>query len=224
MMNIKYSTLLFIGGFLVGCGGASDEGAQETNNQETAVEAPASSCTFTLGESAASVYWTAYKHTDKIDVKGKMDSVVVTGTEMGSDPLSVLATGIIHIYTSSVNSKDEVRDKKLREIYFGSMTNTEAIEGSLQSWAGSDSYGSCKLTLKMNDQEQEVSGKYTVSDNVVQIRFTMEPKNWGADDAITKLGEACAEKHTGEDGKTVFWPDVDLLVEVTLDKDCPDPA
>ncbi|MBL4577313.1 MAG: hypothetical protein JKX74_02505 [Flavobacteriales bacterium] len=224
MMNIKYSTLLFIGGFLVGCGGASDDGAQETNNLETAVEAPAPSCTFALGESATNVYWTAYKHTDKIGVKGKMDSVVVTGTEIGSDPLSVLATGIIHIYTSSVNSKDEVRDKKLREIYFGSMANTEAIEGSLQSWAGSDSYGSCKLTLKMNDHEQEVSGKYTVSDNVVQIRFTMEPKNWGADEAITKLGEACAEKHTGKDGKTVFWPDVDLLVEVTLDKDCPDPA
>ena len=221
-MQVKYTTLFLFSALFMSCGTETIDDAEVTSIDEPQAEQPASRCSYTLGESATNVYWTAYKHSGKVGVKGKMDSVVVTGTKTGSNPMEALENGKVLIYTASINSKDAVRDKKLREIYFGSMNNTEAIEGNLVSWEGSDERGNCTFRLKMHDVEKPVTAEYVVEDDVVQIRFTIEPIEWEADEAFTKLGEACAEKHTGEDGETVFWPDVDLLIEVALDKDCPD--
>ena len=223
-MQIKYVAILIASGFLISCGRESSTDAVEGATDEPSVAAPAAECEYTLGDNATSVYWTAYKHTGKIAVKGKMDSVVVTGTETASSPIDALTNVNVMIYTASINSKDDVRDKKLREIYFGSMANTEVITGNLLSWEGSGVKGSCTFNLTMNDNAQQVTGSYIVDDVTVQIRFTIEPDSWGAEEAIAKLGAACAEKHTGEDGETVFWPDVDILIEVVLNKECPDPV
>ena len=129
----------------------------------------------------------------------------------------------IKIWSNSVNSKDPVRDKKLKEIYFGGMANTAFIQGSVKSFQGSETYGRCTFALVMNDVEREVSGKYTTDETKVQLRFTLVPEEWYAKEAVDALGEACSEKHTGKDGETVFWPEVDVLVELVLNKDCPDP-
>lgn len=223
-MQIKYVAILILSGFLISCGRESATEAVEGATDDPSVAATAPECAYTLGDNATSVYWTAYKHTGKIAVKGKMDSVVVTGTETASSPQEALTNAKVQIYTASINSKDEIRDKKLREIYFGSMANTEVITGELISFEGSDVEGTCTFNLALNDTTQKIVGSYIVDGIKVQIRFTIEPVSWGAEVAIAKLGEACAEKHTGEDGKTVFWPDVDILVEVALHKDCPDPV
>ena len=222
--NIKYLVLLTSFSFLISCGDQSVEDTTETNIEEPAPAATEPECSFTLGDDATSVYWTAFKHTAKLEVKGQMDSIVVTNTATATSVMDALTGAQVQIFTSSINSKDEVRDKKLREIYFGSMSNTEPIVGNLISSEGTGTEGTCTFSLTMNDFEQTVTGEYIVEDATVQIRFTIEPNQWGAQEAITKLGEACAEKHTGEDGETVFWPDVDLLIEVALTKDCPDAA
>jgi len=224
MMQIKYVAILLLSGFLISCGRESSTDAIEGAIDEQSEKAPAPECEYTLGDNATSVYWTAYKHSGKIEVKGKMDSVVVTGTGTASTPVDALSNARVQIYTASINSKDDVRDKKLREIYFGSMANTEIITGELISFEGSDVEGTCTFNLAMNDTTQNIAGSYIVDGITVQIRFTIEPVSWGTEEAIAKLGEACAEKHTGKDGKTVFWPDVDILVEVALHKDCPDPV
>lgn len=223
MKNLTYSLIILVAALLMGCG--NDKSAEVTDfKEQSSNDAPAAVCNYSLKENTASVYWTAYKHTAKVGVKGQMDSVIVNGTETATSAMDALANATVEIYTSSINSKDEVRDQKLREIYFGSMSNTETIVGSLISWEGSETAGSCLFSLILNDNNQDVTGAYIVEDATVQVRFTMEPNQWGTEDAIAKLGEACAEKHTGEDGKTVFWPDVDILIEVALDKDCPDPS
>ncbi|HIA05812.1 MAG TPA: hypothetical protein EYN71_03730 [Flavobacteriales bacterium] len=223
-MQIKYVAILIASGFLISCGRESATETVEGATDDPSVTAPAPECAYTLGDNATNVYWTAYKHTGKIAVKGKMDSVVVTGTETASSPIDALTNANVTIYTASINSKDDIRDKKLREIYFGSMTNTKVISGNLLSWEGSGVEGTCTFNLAMNDTAQQVTGSYIVDDVTVQIRFTIEPGSWGVEDAIAKLGAACAEKHTGEDGETVFWPDVDILIEVALNKECPDPV
>ena len=223
-MQIKYVAILIASGFLISCGRESATETVEGATDDPSVTAPAPECAYTLGDNATNVYWTAYKHTGKIAVKGKMDSVVVTGTETASSPIDALTNANVTIYTASINSKDDIRDKKLREIYFGSMTNTKVISGNLLSWEGSGVEGTCTFNLAMNDTAQQVTGSYIVDDVTVQIRFTIEPSSWGVEDAIAKLGAACAEKHTGEDGETVFWPDVDILIEVALNKECPDPV
>ena len=223
-MQIKYVAILVASGFLISCGRESATETVEGATDDPSVTAPAPECAYTLGDNATNVYWTAYKHTGKIAVKGKMDSVVMTGTETASSPIDALTNANVMIYTASINSKDDIRDKKLREIYFGSMTNTKVISGNLLSWEGSGVEGTCTFNLAMNDTAQQVTGSYIVDDVTVQIRFTIEPGSWGVEDAIAKLGAACAEKHTGEDGETVFWPDVDILIEVALNKECPDPV
>jgi len=223
-IQIRYISILVLVGCFMSCERQASKDTTESGGDEQAEAAPAPECNYTLGANATSVYWTAYKHSGKVAVKGKMDSVVVTGTESASTPADALSNAKVHIYTASINSKDDVRDKKLREIYFGTMANTEIISGDLISLEGSSTEGKCTFNLAMNDTTQMVVGSYIVNGVTVQIRFTIEPVSWSAEDAIAKLGEACAEKHTGEDGKTVFWPDVDILVEVVLDKDCPDPV
>ena len=206
---------------LMSCGGGSNQSNE--NNLDTVGQntgAKMEICSYSYNPKTTTLHWTAFKHTDRAAVKGMFDSVEVSGTQTASSPAMAAKNVSFRIFTAGINSNDLVRDAKIKAHYFGNIANTTIITGMINSLEGSDEAGNCDLTLKLNDIEKEVAGSYLVEGDTLQIKCTLDMNEWGCQKAIAALQKACDEKHTGADGKTVFWPDVEILVKTTLTKTC----
>lgn len=198
-----------------------------TETEETEVSETAASevivvdkCIYLYDHGSTGIYWTAYKHSAKVAVQGILDSIEVTGADKSENLLDLLKNTSFVIYSSSIDSKDPIRDEKIRNFFFGNMINGETISGEITSVIGDESDGDGTINLKINDLEKEVPFVYEIEGEVVKIRCSLDFNNWNCTKSLDELHKACEEKHTGEDGKSIFWPTVDVLIETTLQIEC----
>ena len=197
-----------------------------SNNTEIASE-PAEqketitqTCKYSYDNASTHLYWTAFKHSGRVEVKGQMDSLKVNGTVAAGTIINAIKNASIIIYPGSVDSKDPGRDQKINSFFFGSMIATEEITGSIKSIDGSNKNGTGIISLTLNNVSQDVKMEYVIEEETIQFRCDLDFMDWKCTDAIANLQKACEEKHTGIDGKTVFWPNAKILIETTLIKDC----
>ena len=83
-------------------------------------------------DSTATVKWTAYKTTDKLPVSGVFNIVNITKSVGGKTPQSALNNLEFSIPVSSIFSKNEERDGKLKKLFFGVMASTSLLTGTIQ--------------------------------------------------------------------------------------------
>jgi len=166
------------------------------------------------------VKWTAFKTSAKKGVGGKFTSVNVTGGDKSTKIVDVLKTVKFNINTSSTNTGDEGRDAKIVKHFFGTMDATDLIVGQVKSAEGTNEAGTCIMFLTLNGTEKEVTLDYKVVDATITLTGGINVNDWNGSDALAALNEVCKDLHKGEDGKSVTWPDVDLMIETTLKKDC----
>lgn len=199
---------------ITSCGGGN-ESTTENEVKDTVAAEPV--CTYSYNHSTTGVYWTAFKFTEKTGVKGKFDSIEVSGY---SDNVETV-TDLVHntsftIYTSSVNSENLERDQKIMESFFGKMVNTSAITGTIMGVV--DNIATIKL--KLNNIEKEITGKVTMEGELMKINVALNMNDFNGQDAIASLNKVCNDLHKGTDGKSVLWPDVEVIIETTLNKTC----
>lgn len=194
---------------------------QNSENQSTEEQAKESeiskkeAATYAYDNGQTSVNWTAYKFTEKVGVSGVFEDVEITGTQEGSTPEEVFTNAEFTIPVSSINSNNEGRDHKIQEFFFGKLENSAEMTGKMVSF---NDDGSATFTLSLNGMDQEVTGKYEVSDNVMALKSDIDVSAWGAESGIASLNKVCDELHKGEDGKSVLWPDVTISIRATMDK------
>ncbi len=165
--------------------------------------------TYTLDVNKTSVYWTAYKTSDKVPVKGKFTEVTLENVENALSMRAALNGLKFTIPVSSIFSKDTIRDGKLKKFFFGVMKNTTLISGELKITDNSNGV----VALTMNGLNKELPFIYNVSGKgVITILATMDLNNWNAQEALTSLNNACKDLHTGKDGVTKTWNDVAIRV------------
>jgi len=174
-------------------------------------------CTYTFSTDSTEIIWAAYKFNDRAAVKGSFDSVLISGGQKSEKALNSLNGIRFSINTSSVNSNDMGRDKKISGIYFGAL-NTTDITGSIDSV--DHDMKRAILSLTMNGIEIKRKVEFSLKGNVAELNANIDVKDWNGSEAIKALNKACEEKHTGKDKESVLWPDVDVLVRTRLIKDC----
>ena len=200
---------------LTACGGGeenSDETADESN------ESAEAACTYSYDEGTTVLTWTAFKLTERVGVNGTFDEINVTANDGAEDMYEVLSGATFEIPVATVNSQDPVRDPKIRDFFFGNMAETSNISGSMVSMSASGG----TVSITMNGVAVEYDGEVKTEDETITFLTTINITDFQAQTALDSLGEACAEKHTGEDGVRKFWTDVDIAVKTTLKKDCPE--
>lgn len=199
--------------FFISCGTESkQETTSQTEKQQEFV------CTYSYVHDSTRVNWTAYKFTEKKGVKGTFDSVVVEGVANGAiSPLDVFANVSFRILSSSVNTNDAARDKKILNYFFGKMIATNEISGKMVSV---NEKGEAEVLIKMNNVEHNVQGVFTIKENKVSLQVEINMNHWNGQEAIASLNKECYELHKGDDGKSVLWPDVSVQIETTLQKIC----
>lgn len=210
--------LLSIGWLLFGCSSSNDQEVTKQPSPEN--KTIPQTCEYRYDNQSTSLYWTAFKHTNRVEVKGRIDSLIVNGTATAGNIIDAIKNATIKIYPTSVDSKDQGRDQKISSFFFGSMTATEEITGIIKSIEGSEQNGKGIISLTLNNVTQDVKMEYVIEEETIQFRCSIDFLAWKCKEALDNLQKACEEKHTGIDGKTIFWPDANILIETTLLKDC----
>lgn len=215
-MNIKHLLLaMLLGAFiLTACSTQTEEASVEESASAEVKEE--TSVSFSYDHVSTGVYWTAYKHSAKVAVKGIMDSIEVTGAESSESISELLENTRFSVYSTSVDSKDVLRDEKIRKFFFGNMVGGEEIQGQITSALGDNEAGDGSLNLQINDVLLEVPFTYEVEDDLLKLRCSLNFNEWDCGKSLEELHKACEEKHTGEDEKSIFWPNVDVLIETTF--------
>ena len=215
-IGVFSSILLF-----TACGGTEEVSElEELGNQIAKQEVPAEMkpCLLTLDKEGVVVNWTAFKLSERVGVGGTFDSVIVTGVVPNQTIAEAAKTAQFDIYTTSVNSNNPERDWKISNSFFGTMTNTESISGKIIS-LNQDGSGSVALT--MNGVEKEVEIEWSVStENRLKLSTAVSVNDWDAKPSLDSLNGVCTAVHTGPDGLSVLWPDVEIEVFADFKSDC----
>jgi len=173
--------------------------------------------TYSVDTSTTEVNWTAYKTTAKTPVKGIFTSLKIAKPIKSESKKGAFDNLAFNIPVSSFFSKDEVRDNKIKKLFFGAMKETTLISGYFTKIDGNDEQGSMLLNLKMNGELIAIPMKYTITDNKVDIKGTITNlMDWKMEEAFKSLHKACELLHTGEDGVSKTWEDVAISATAVL--------
>ncbi len=188
-----------------------------TTSTKTTSDDTDETCIYRLDEQSLSFKWTAYKQTKKVAVNGTFDDISLNSAAEAQSLDELLTSVKFSINTSSVNSNEPVRDVKIDQFFFGTMANTGAISGNIKSIDGVNA----TIGLTINDITLDIPGTITFNGDTVKLSSTVDFKAFSAEEAVAMLNQVCSEKHTGEDGKSIFWDIVDINAQIVHSKACP---
>jgi len=173
-------------------------------------------CFYSYNEGTTLMEWTAFKFTEKAPVKGTFTEINVAGTLVSDDPMALLSSLTFSIPVSSISSQNEERDGKIMKQFFGTI-KTENLTGKVVS-LGMDE--TAVLDITMNSLTKAVKGKYTFEDGKFDFSASIDVGDWSAVPGIKALNTICKDLHTGADGVSKLWAEVDLKFSTTLSSDC----
>jgi hypothetical protein len=175
---------------------------------------PMCSDSFALAE--AKIIWTAYKLTQKIGVSGTFDSISTSGITSSASASGIFAKAAFAMPISSINSGLDVRDAKVKAIFFGAMHETSSISGQVK--AANDSL--VKIALTLNKVESDIDFTFAKKDSNYILEGVLNLGDFQAISAMDSLNQACKAAHTGADGILKMWPDVALRIVAKITNTC----
>lgn len=198
--------------FLAACGEKkTQETVQTTETPKVEV------CSYELLPDSARVAWTAYKFTEKVGVNGKFDTFWVQSATAKAENAKDLLNGLaLKVLVSSINSANPERDAKIKKSFFGTMSASDTLSGSVKE-VGTDSL---TISFKMNGVEKDIKASYQISETEIMLLSDININNWNAGKSLAELNKVCKDLHKGTDGKSVLQPDVKLTISAPLKKVC----
>ncbi|MCW7457277.1 YceI family protein [Leptospira bandrabouensis] len=176
-------------------------------------------CTYEYDPSQTSLEWTAFKFTEKTGVKGKFDSIKVTGQQKDKSKFGAVKSIQFQIDTSSVNSGVPDRDGKIKKFFFGSVKGNKKISGNFSEITPGES-GTAKLNLRYGNSKTTIPVNFVWKEDLVELIGTVDAISLGLQTGLNKLNAECNDLHKGSDGVSKLWPTVDVKVVSTLKKVC----
>ncbi|WP_452229350.1 MULTISPECIES: YceI family protein [unclassified Lacinutrix] len=166
---------------------------------------------FIIKPEATSVKWTAFKTTDKVPVGGEFATLNFKN-KSGATPEEALNNLEFTIPVSSLFTKDDTRDAKLKASFFGAMLDPDLIKGTI-----TNTNGNYIASITMNGVTADLPLDYSISDERrVTMKATMDLKNWNALSALETLNKVCLDLHKGADGVSKTWEDVEIVITTYL--------
>ena len=162
--------------------------------------------------SSTKVIWTGYKLASKAGVEGRFDSIVVNGFTPGPNAAECITGVKYELFTTSTETADTSRNRKIITRFFGEMIEGAKITGEIKSI--DPAAGSGVVSVNMNGVERTLDVTYEMDeDNVVKLVGTIDIPAWNAQSALDSLNKVCYEKHEG-----ITWPDAEVKIYTRLKK------
>jgi hypothetical protein len=207
-MSIFRNTLFGLGlvTALASCGGNSEV--------KKTTEAPKEEAKLKYDYISTIIQFGGFKTTDKIEVKGKFEKFTVSNTNEGLTGKEVFEGSTIAIATSSVNTNNADRDKKISTLFFGSMVGTDSIHASVKSI--DEAKGEITLGLDLNAVEKDLVLAYEQSGDTVRAAGTIDLITFEAQPAVDEINKACYDLHKGADGVSKTWSEANIYIQSVL--------
>ncbi|MBL4939058.1 MAG: YceI family protein [Lutibacter sp.] len=167
---------------------------------------------YTVEAKSTTINWVAYKTTKKLPVKGQFTKVTIENTKNASTTFEALNGLKFNIPVNSLFTNDTIRDSKLKKFFFGTMKNTNSIPGRLTM--KNEHSGFVELT--MNGISKMLPIVCVIDKQKVTIKAQMDLDNWQAQLALNALNIACKGLHSGDDGISKTWNEVNIEVVTNL--------
>lgn len=203
-MNKIAIVALALSVFAVSC---KKEEKVETPIEETVVETG-----LKIISDSTKVNWTAYKTTDKVAVGGSFTEIELKDTKQGNTPQEVLEGARFSIPVSSVFTNNPERDGKLKEFFFMVLKDPEFLAGEIHFKEGVAS-----LLLTLNGITKEVAIETSFENNKFTVNGTLNLEDFGAEDAVASINNACYDLHKGADGVSKTWSEVGISGSVVFE-------
>ena len=191
------------------CGETAAENVEEVVVQEQV-------CTYAYNAESTIVGWTAFKFTEKKGVNGVFEKVDVLIAQNSEDMLQTLSGASFTIPIESVNTENPDRDYKIKNSFFGTMESSEVISGIIKSIDSEKAL----VEISMNGMSVEYEGVVLVEGEKVSFSTSIDMVDFESQKSIDSLNSVCIAVHTGSDGISKLWSEVDINVETTLVKEC----
>ena len=171
---------------------------------------------FSVEAKTVTINWTGYKTTSKIPVKGEFKTLEVTNSKEAATAVEALNGTKFSIPISSIYSGDDIRDGKLKQLFFGVMDATLSLTGTVNL----KDDGTGAVDLSMNGVSKEIPITYTIKEQLVEFSGTLDIINdFNAQTAFESISKACYKLHTGPDGVSKTWSEVAIAASVYLKKE-----
>ena len=172
---------------------------------------------YTVDTNFTKVQWTAYKTTAKTPVKGIFKEVSVENiTPSEKISANILNGATFRIPVSSLFSNDDTgqRDPKIKNSFFGVMKNTISLYGTLHITNEANGYAN----FTMNEITHKLPFTYSVKNNTMKVTGLINLNHWNAQEALQSLHKACELLHTGTDGISKTWDEVQIDLDIYFKK------
>lgn len=154
----------------------------------------------------------AFKTTDKVRVGGEFKEFAITNVNTDVDGVEKYENAEIAIDVSSLSTGNPDRDAKLQEFFFGMTSSTESIEGKVKALNVEE--GTSIIEITFNGVTAELPFTITNEEGKTTFNGVLELSSFDATKALESINEACKALHTGADGVSKTWDDVDLVIEI----------
>ena len=158
---------------------------------------------YSLDFTSSKVLWTSYKLTEKVGVNGVFDAVTFSSETSSGTISEILLNTEAKIAISGLNSTDAVRDKKIKETFFGTL-NTDTIVGRVSAVDKND----VSIDFTLNGISKTIVGKLEQKEAKLVWTGNIDLQDFDGNAAIDALNAVCEAKHTSTDGVAKLWPDV----------------
>jgi hypothetical protein len=209
-MKRSFIAMAFVGLVL---GISSCSGNEEQKTEQVQEE---KACFFSYNKELTVLEWTAFKFTEKKGVTGTFNEINISGLEKSDDPKKLIESLTFSIPTATVETQNEERNGKIAKLFFGTI-GTQEIKGKVK---GLSDNGKATIEIEMNNMKQDVVGDYTLEGAKFAFNATIDVMKWNGGPGITALNTACKDLHTGTDGKSKLWSEVELSFTTELMSDC----
>lgn len=209
-------SLTMLGMIFFSCESDSTEESKEEKDTSKKIE----NCLYSYNPANTKLDWTAYKFLRKAGVGGTFTEIKVDSPENTGDAKSMIESLSFSIPISSVDTKDQGRNRKIQEFFFGSLSSSEMLTGKVVSLGDNNQ---AVLEITMNEITQEVSGDYTLEGATFTWNTEIDVNEWNAQAGLSALNEECKDLHTDHengDTESKLWPDVTISFTTTLMERC----
>ena len=159
---------------------------------------------YIVNDNTSEVTFTAYKTTEKTPVKGVFTKISVVNAKKAPSPIDALQGLKFEIPVSSLVTKDESRDEKIKEFFFGVLKNSDIISGVFNF----DDQQKCMLDITLNGITTSLPLNYKIIGETINFNGVMYLEAWNALQGINSINKACEALHTGADGVSKTWSEV----------------
>jgi len=198
--------------FLISCTDSKREKVVPLIDENNVEKIKDGSCSFDSNK--AKIIWKGFKTTDRIQVTGQFEQFESSRDMKQFDSLEGLIDGLdFSISTISSVSGDPIRDLNLKAYFFKLLTSNFKLSGYL----GRPNGGLIPVTFNTLLGSKTVELDYFFENNVVRIEGLIDiGMDLGGIMAYESIHKQCEELHTGGDGVSKTWREVEVLIKVPI--------